>query len=968
MDVLRLTVNVHGAVIVSKVYPRKQKLQPTVASPTAALKKDAVAIVDMDNLGLIRKDDTLVSINQRPVDDIDDALDWLAHMPLPLTLVFSRAVRKNTLGEYSLDDLRRHAEHNHSRLLTRHSPADVAQMLHMMIEFSDSGGSYRMLKDFIQDADNFFLPSSSASTTLSHVSLPSLTASFDTVSRYIHQMHAFMAADDASKRKRWAEDKQVRAKRLESMQKQLKLLEAKLTAQAKAVTTAKVSQEYIDLRTLVDQLRLDVEQSKQMHYLPSCEGFTLRFGTAGVYAGVGDVWISSYHTSFSIETQRHAPQVLLRLTPLSDAGLKIRAMNFKVFSEGRLMLVPTFHVDEMNIEVHFSADLPLIFDAVHGWRVHDDGMRLNFSSLKYYERQALSNVQGKSHDNVMKTFLNRIIPSVVKDAITSVLCPEVGALLLDGRAKVRLSGDLHVEGRNLAVFDAPLGSPSNTRATEIDGQDAAVAVEARDLIGCSIAQGDLLFKLYKQFVLPTSTTKSKSNANNQLPHLAIRDLVEYGVRLRHAPAVRALLTACWQLAIHLLTPESSHESLDFANLMANVAQMETYPVDISLGLHSTNIRVDLCEVAAASYTAIERMMRQKLAKADVSKAVEIKLELSALDASYNQVNTWLSTVASRVDELVVMVKGGLPAGFDSKLSFEATELSCKGPWQANFDIPLTPTTAAPAKTTKTDKKADKNQGRTVVAHDNGELVVSHFVNVPGTDDEQELQVRMQDAAFRVLLEIPPNDSVPTNVEAMELKLDTAAAPSVSLSMGECAKCAISCKRLALCSPMWAVVQLLGDAFQQSPVVLDYLRSPYFAFSLRFFTSIQVTPEQMYWTLNSASLSESAVSYVTHRVCVSQLLRDLNAKSMMEAEVMGPGAAAVELDAIQTQQLHELQHAAKLNRSQSTATGGRPGLARQDTFFGDRDPRRQHMFQLDEHDDPEPAAEAAPVSDDDAYSF
>ncbi|RHY19201.1 hypothetical protein DYB25_002280 [Aphanomyces astaci] len=993
VDVLRLTVSLHGSVIVSKVYPRKQPSALTSPKCSAA---SFPSSIDMDNLGLIRPDDTLVSINLRPVDDIDDALNWLAGLPLPLTLV-------NTLGEYTLDDLRRHAEHNRSRLLTRHVPADVAQMLHMMIELTNSGGSYRMLKDFIADADEFFLPTSLSSS--------SLTTSFDTVSRYIHQMHAFMAADDTNKRKQWAEDKQVRGKRLESMQKQLKLLETKLTAQAKATST-NVSQEYVDLRTLVDQLRLDIDHSKQMHYLPPCEGFTLRFGTAGVYVGVGDVWVSSYHTSFTIETQPHAPQILLRLTPLSESGLKIRAMNFKVYSEGRYMLVPTFHVDEMNIQVHFSADIPLVYDAAGGWRVQPDALQLNFSSLKYYERQTQSNVHGNAHDSVMKTFLNRIIPSVVQDAIPSILCPEVGALLVDGRAKVRLSGDLHVEGRNLAVFDAPLGAPSTRLGSGQEEEEEGAAAEARELVGCSVAQGDLLFKLHKQFVQvsATTSTKSKSNSSNtQLPHLAIRDLVEYGVRLRHAPAVRALLTACWQLAIHLLTPDDEEQSdydgeptLDFAKLMANVAQMETYPVDISLGLHSTNIRLDLCEVAAAAYTAMDRILRQNLAKAKPAKAVDIELELSALEATYNQVNVWLSTVASRVDELVVMVNGGLPAGFDSKFSFEATDLSCKGPWQASFAIPLTPPPSSwsssslpPAKNMPTNTAA-----RTAISHDNGELVVSYFV--PDMEGgESELQVRVQEAAFRVLLEVPPpNEDDPVvstnNIQAMELKMDTTAAPSVSLSMGEFAKCAISCKRVALCSPMMALMAtLVGHGWIEPVLLLDYLKSPFFAFSLRFFTSIQVTPEQMYWTLNSASLSDTAVSFVTHRLCVSQLLRDLNAKSTMDAESMGRNlvdassshrgthhpSLSVTGRGVQQQQ----QSAATMNRSQSSVVampgkdnGHRPGLARQDTFLGDRDPRRHNMFELNEQDEPmqEPAVvdssmairAAEGASDDDLYSF
>ncbi|KAF0690606.1 Aste57867_18008 [Aphanomyces stellatus] len=920
-DVLHLTVNLHGSVIVSKILQKKSS------------SKD---VLDMENMGLIRKDDVLVSINKRPVDDMDDAHAWLQDMPLPLTLVFSRnVVRKNTLGEYSLDDLRRHAEHNRCRLLERHSPSDVAQMLHMMIQFTNSDGSYRLLKDFILDAEAFFLPTSSSTT--------SLTSSFDTVKGYIHKIHEFMAGEEEAKKKRWLEDKAARAKRLESMQRQLKVLEAKLAAAQQG--------ESMDLRSLVDQLKQDVEQSKQLHYLPACEGFTLRFGTGGVYAGVGDVWISSYHTSFTIETQRSAPQVLLRLTPLSDTGLKIRAMNFKVYTEGR-MLVPTFQVDEINLEVQFSAEIPLVFDA-GCWRVQADALDIHFASVKYYERAAQSNVPNKTHDSVMKTFLNRIVPSVVEDAAASFLCAEVGGLLLDGRAKVRLSGDVHIEGRNLNVFDASLGS-SGTSDDE--------AADARALVGCTPAQGDLLLKLYKLFV-----PKSK-----KLSHLSIRELVEYGVRMRQSPSVRALLASCWQVAVHVCSDGGDDGALDFIQLMDKVEQVEGYPVDVSFGFHSTNIRVDLCEAAAATYTALERILRQKMTSSPERKQ-ELETRLQALDSAYNDVNVLLSTVASRVDELVVLVSGGLPAGIHSQLSFEATEMTCKGPWQASFDIPLTTKKDEPPPP-PTD--TPKTKTRAVVAHDQGDLVVHYFVQSPGDIDEQEVQVRVQDASFKVLLDVPTEAQLGGHrLTAMELKLDTGAAPpNVSLSMGDFAKCAISCKRLAFCSPMWTVVKLLGK--YNPGLVVDYLESPFFAFSLNFFTSLQVTPEQMYWTLNSASLSESLVSYVTHRVCVSQLLRDMSKKeSETTTHATDHHAAADDVDK------------QRFNRSQSTmpdaaAAVGRPGgpLMRQDTFFGDDDPRRRNMFTLDKNgaaisttthaadDEPlrEPLVEVS--GEDDAYYF
>ncbi|EQC37070.1 hypothetical protein SDRG_05297 [Saprolegnia diclina VS20] len=910
LDVLQLRADRHDIILVTNVLQKKA---------------DAVDVLDLRNMGLIRRDDVLVSINTEPVPDVAAAYTALKELPLPITLVFSRSlVRKNTLGEYSVEDVMRHVEHNQSRLLEKYDAHDAAVMLSMMVRFTGLQGSYTLLREFIMDAENLLMPKPFA------VLPPN---AFDVVRQYVQVIHEYMGSEDDARKKRWYDDKSSRSRRIESMQKQLKVLDAKLDATTSALAASPELQatrggaDYAELRNLVENLRADVERSKQMHYLPSVEGFTLRFGTGGVYVGVGDVWMASYQTSFSIETQRAAPHVVLRLTPLSDTGLQIRATNFKVYSEGR---IPTFHCDELNIEALFTASIPLVFDDLTGWRVDKNDLDVSFNSLKYYERQANSSVRGKANDSVLKLFLNRVLPSVVEEAAVNFFSSEMGVLFKEGRAKVRLTGDLRLEGRPLSVFDASLSAT-----------DDAHADEARTLLSLTPAQGEALYKLYKVFVLtPAATLKQKIfSSDAALSYLSMRELIEYVQRLRRQPNVRYLLAACWQTALRLLSPS---DEVDFLSLLESVGEIESYPVDVSLGLHSTNIRVDLCEGAAAAYASIERQLRQKLSSRPEMKT-QIEAEITTLEEGYNSVNLLLSKVASRVDEVALLLSGGLPAGFDSDLSFEATEVTCKGPWQATVPVPLTdPEEAFEARVTAPT--------RTVVKADDGDLIVSQFV--AGDDGEHEIQVRVQDAAFQVLVQAPDNgegSASSSSFVPLTLALNTASpTPTLSLEMGDNTKCAIQLKRLAFCSPMWPVLrylhaEALGAAISgKSDLLLAYVSSPFFAFSLRFFTSLQVTPEHMYWTLNSASLSESNVSFITHRICLAQLLRDLGALEW--GQVHG---GETDEDVNRKAKARAASRMAPLKRHDSIqpSRNKKRSLKSQKSFLGDEDPRAQNMFQV-----------------------
>ncbi|POM63354.1 Hypothetical protein PHPALM_21264, partial [Phytophthora palmivora] len=353
----------------------------------------------------------------------------LASIEIPATLTFRRVlVVKTTLGEYTDKHIARYLELQDSLLTSVRGVQEAALLIQACIEVFNESKSTVPLEDYIDHVEQVVLPSLGI---LADHRANDKKHQFEQIKQVMETVHQRVDARKKKQVKVWNAAKSSNYRRIEILARQRASIKERLEKMRENRNELRPENhalwsEYIELRHLDTQLSENVEKSKQEHYLPDFEGYSLRFGSDGVYVGVGDIWIPSFHAKFSIETRSTAPHVFLHISTPSAHGLKLRVINFTLATEGRL---PSFHCDELNVEAQLVADIPLAFDSISGWTVPQDELNVKLMSFVYYERETNSTKRGKDHDTIMKMFINRMLPSVVSGAAQRLLCVELGPLI-----------------------------------------------------------------------------------------------------------------------------------------------------------------------------------------------------------------------------------------------------------------------------------------------------------------------------------------------------------------------------------------------------------------------------------------------------------------------------------------------------------------------------------------------------------
>ncbi|KAE9335969.1 hypothetical protein PR003_g12753 [Phytophthora rubi] len=439
---------------------------------------------DVERSGLVQVGDVLVGVNgqTRRFSTLEMVQMALASVEMPVELAFRRVlVVKETLGEYTEKHIVRYLMLQDSLLVRARGVQEAALLVQACIEVFGESKSTVPMGDYIEHVEQVVLPSLGI---LSDNVAYDRKIRFDQIKQVMETVHQRVDARRKTQVKAWNAAKSSNYRRIEILSRQRasikerleKMRENKKELQPENHT---LWSEYIELRHLFTQLSENVEKSKQEHYLPDFEGYSLRFGSDGIYVGVGDIWIPSFHAKFSIETRSTAPHLSLHISTPSTHGLKIRVMNFTLATEGRL---PSFHCDELNVEAQLVADIPLVFDSISGWTVPQEELDVKLMSFVYYERDINSTKRGKDHDTIMKMFINRMLPSVVRSAAQRLFCVELGPLIQHREAQVVLSGEIKISGRKLAVYDAALNN-SNTEAKRATDQN--LSETAREMIAIS---------------------------------------------------------------------------------------------------------------------------------------------------------------------------------------------------------------------------------------------------------------------------------------------------------------------------------------------------------------------------------------------------------------------------------------------------------------------------------------------------
>ncbi|TYZ64209.1 hypothetical protein PybrP1_011494 [[Pythium] brassicae (nom. inval.)] len=940
----------------------------------------------IERSGLVLPGDVLVAVNGESdgLASTQTTVDALTGAELPVVLTFRRLpVLKATLGEYTVADIARNLTLRGSALLDTRSAKDAALLVKAMVEALESTRATTPLATFISRVERRLQLQPSDASGL----LDARQMHVERIQQLVQSVHKVVEAQQKEELRQWNAVKSSNFKRIDVMSKQRAGIEKKLEsmrANPELVNPENhaVWQEYVELRHLSHQMRSSVEKAKREHFLPDLEDYALRVGNDGVYIGVGDIWIPSFHAKFTLETRSSAPHLFFHLSTPATHGLKLRAKNFTVSTEG---LLPRFHCDELNIEAQLIADVPLVYDAITGWSVPPDELHVKLMSLMYYERQANSVKRGQNHDTVMKMLINRLLPVLVRHAAQNLLCGELGPLLEKRDAQLLLSGEIKVKGKKLALYDAALHPGDLSDGSKASAKEQALAEEARELMGISRDEALTLYRVFRT-LSELAPTKKKAFAFSPITEpkrLSIRSLQNYFEQFKAFPHLRALVLELWSQAMELLSPrgssrravESSHSSHSgsFAALIENMGLLSEYPVDVSVTLQDMTFRLDLAEGAATYYTTLQRILRQEMDSVSVGMSnldsmrdgTFLEHKLAELDEQYEKISRVLGFVATNVDDLGAVFRGGIPAGFRSNMFLEVNDVACKGPCGGSFIIPLTDlaklrsgqldVTSEKRDAVSTNEKRGKPSA-TALTHEDGALVFSKFFlhqlrqssndtggaadgepsptsaldkEASSSDDDavdeiddndlpsDRLQVRVKNTATRVLFELPSDLSrletssfVPFAFELLTDEDDEP--PRLRIETGEFAKCQYKAEQIAVSGNAWQfvkrtkesagrVLQSPSDSDQQpqrggsrndadSSVESeprsaweDYAESPFLRLKFEFFTSCQITPEHMFWSIKSATLAEPMIAQVKHRVCLVQLLQEVGMLSIKNSQ-------------------------------------------------------------------------------------
>lgn len=790
----------------------------------------------VERSGLVLPGDVLVAVNDEvdALTSVQTTVDALMDAQLPAVLTFRRVpVVKARLGDYTVADIARNLElrSSGSALLRSRTVDDAALLVRAMVDVLDCASAATSLVTFIARVEKLLLPPAPALNDAD-----ARARRIERLEQLMYAIHRVVDAQQKEQLRKWNADKASQSKRIDVMAKQRASIDKKLEAMRANPELLNPEnhatwQAYVELRHLSHQMRDSVERAKREHYLPDMEHYRLRLGSDGLYVGIGDIWVPSFYAKFTLETRAQAPHVFVHVSTPATHGLKLRAKNFTLSTEGRL---PSFHCDELNLEAQLIADVPLVYDAILGWRVPPDELHVKLMSLAYYERTAESTKKGQNHDMVMKMLINRVLPSLVRHAVQNVLCGELGPLLESRNAQVVLAGEIKIQGTKLALYDAALDANGGANTPK----ERALAAEARELLGMSHHDATTLCAVFKAL---TDAAPAKKKAFSFAPmllaaepkRLSIRSLQNHFAQFEALPHHRALAIELWSQMMELFaspsgapspgrsaveaSASSSTGTTSFRAIVDAMDVLNAYPVDVSVSLLDLTFRLDLCEGAATYYTSLQRILRQEMDSVSVGLSnldsmrdgTFLEHELAKLDDQYERISRILAYITTNVDDCGAVFRGHMPAGFRSKLSLEATDVACKGPCGGTFTIPLTDLAQLQRGSVAVDANRPNNDSKSkamasALTHEDGALVFSKFFLPSHRSDERagaseddetsssrsasdkdapdamsltelprdRLQVRVKNTSVRVLFELPSDRSA----------LDTATTAFVPFSL------------------------------------------------------------------------------------------------------------------------------------------------------------------------------------------
>lgn len=141
----------------------------------------------------------------------------------------------------------------------------------------------------------------------------------------------------------------------------------------------------------------------------------------------------------------------------------------------------------------------------------------------------------------------------------------------------------------------------------------------------------------------------------------------------------------------------------------------------------------------------------------------------------------------------------------------------------------------------------------------------------------------------------------------------------------------------------------SEAGEEGSIWDEYLESPFFSLRFHFFTSCQVSRDHVFLSIGSASLTEPKVAQLKHRVCLGQLLQDLDMLSVVDSNASRRKAGARFQHALHQRAVDAERHgpSSVSNYSQSQTIFSQSSFTSIDDFDGTSEPAS--VYESEFHD-------------------
>ena len=552
---------------------------------------------------------------------------------------------------------------------------------------------------------------------------------YDRVVKSIKTTHARLAERDQKIQTGWKKSTKASIKqRLEQLQSKAKTLEAALAecaiqeekeeggaADASDASGSAKATEFSEIETHLSEVTEEIGNLKLELYCPKEMGYVYRFQGPGVFVGMEDFDFGELGLDFGISVESATPtspaSVSVQLSPLTIA---FNAFRFKIVIEnekGQKQLEKS--LEKFAINIQMVSETRLYYTTATDYEHNGLGSKKKgkdkTDEWKWYTNKFDFEIthslrkdgskQGIMH-GIIVGLVNKFLPSLVKDTISSSLAEPIGVYLKNtAQQSFYLHGKVDLAGAaTLDVVNAPF-----KRADSKPGSSAPMAEtkkgpvhDALEMLGGIESSSVFSFRKLRKAIGPYGSERW----NKKWKSLgSLQRYIQYMKRMmtEHPDEEWEQFLGDWE-TLGTVATDHCNTPLNMRNIFTRVEQMTRKPLHLHLQLMNLRCSFDLNLLTTMQRNLAEWYIHEAMPSAPVTAQdrltmrrglVDLK-KLQHLDAQRIQA---LEVLASSLKTSAATVSLSLDGGIDGILKLFFQELSLTIPHQLQITlgkIPLSP--------------------------------------------------------------------------------------------------------------------------------------------------------------------------------------------------------------------------------------------------------------------------------------